>query len=73
MTIDEIIHRHEELEHELKSSLAKMERSDRILEIRKQILENQKQCPHFSNKYNWTVAYGKCPYCGFILDSRGDD
>ena len=72
MTIDEIINRHEELEHELKSSLAKMERSDRILEIRKQILENQKQCPHFSDKYNWTIAYGKCPYCGFVLDVGGN-
>ena len=73
MIIDEIIANHEKLDKELRIALSTMERSDAISEIRHRIIENQKQCPHFSDKYNWTIAYGKCPYCGFVLDSRGDD
>ena len=73
MTIDEIIANHEKLDKELRIALSTMERSDAISEIRHRIIENQTRCPHFSSKYNWMIAYGKCPYCGFVLDSRGDD
>ena len=72
MNIDEIISRHEELDRELRIALSTMERSDKIKHIRTQIIENQKQCPHFSNKYNWTIAYGCCPYCGFEFGTRRD-
>lgn len=65
MNIDDIINTHEFLDKELKIALATMERSNKIKEIREKIIENQKQCPHFSSKYNWTIANGYCPYCGF--------
>lgn len=70
--IDDIINTHEKLERELRLALATMERSDKIFEIKKQIIANQLKCPHFSDKYNWTIAYGKCPYCGFVLDVGGN-
>jgi hypothetical protein len=72
MNIDEIIKTHEKLECELRTALATMERSDKIFEIKKQMIANQSKCPHFSDKYNWTIAYGKCPYCGFVLDIGGN-
>ena len=72
MNIDNIISNHERLDRELKIALSTMERSDRVFEIKKEIIENQKQCPHFSDKYNWTVAYGKCPYCGFHFNVGGN-
>ena len=72
MNIDEIIKTHEKLECELRTALATMERSDKIFEIKKQMIANQSKCPHFSDKYNWTIAYGKCPYCGFVLNVGGN-
>ena len=68
MNIDNIISNYERLDKELKIALSTMERSDRVFEIKKEIIENQKQCPHFSNKYNWTIAAGRCPYCGFTFN-----
>ena len=46
MNIDNIISNHERLDRELKIALSTMERSDRVFEIKKEIIENQKQCPH---------------------------
>lgn len=68
--IDEIIQEHERLEKELRMALAVMERSDRVNEIHKEIIDNQKRCPHFSAQYNWAFIDGKCPYCGFQLKSE---
>ena len=70
--LDDIINTHEKLEHELRLALATMERSDKVFEIKKQIIANQARCPHTSDKYNWTIAYGKCPYCGFIFNKEDD-
>jgi len=71
MNIDEIIKRHETLDKELRMALSIMERSDKVKELRQEILKNQMVCPHFSNKYNWTIAYNKCPYCGFVFQDSG--
>ena len=68
MNIDDIIRTNDELARELRIALATMERSDKVAEIRKKIIDNQKHCPHFSAKYNWTIANGMCPYCGFVFD-----
>lgn len=65
MNIDIIINKHETLDKKLHSALSTMERSDKIMEIRREILNNQKQCPHVSNKYNWAIINDTCPYCGF--------
>ena len=72
--IDEIIRENERLAKELRVALSIMERSDRVNEIHKEIIENQKKCPHFSTKYNWAIVDGVCPYCGFKLtnENRGD-
>lgn len=68
MNMDDIIQTHEELDRQLRVALATMERKDTIANIRHQIIVNQNRCPHFSEKYNWTVAAGRCPYCGFVFD-----
>ena len=65
MTIEQIINNRENLDRQLRVALSTMERSDKIFEIKKQIIENQKQCPHFDNNYNWTITNDTCPYCGF--------
>lgn len=67
MNIEEIIKRRKALEFELTKALTTMERKDTIYEIRMRILENQRDCPHFSEKYNFTEEDGKCPYCGKIM------
>lgn len=64
MNIDEIIKTRKMLDFELTKALTTMERKDTIYEIRMRILENQRACPHFSEKYNFTEEDGKCPYCG---------
>ena len=64
MSIDEIIQKHEELNKKLNFALATFEKKDTIKEIRLQIIENQNQCPHISDKYSWEFVDGKCPYCG---------
>ena len=65
MTIEEIIKNKEELNQKLRFALSTMERSDKIYEIKKAIIENQKLCPHFDSNYNWAVVNDTCPYCGF--------
>lgn len=67
MNIDTIIQTREDLESQLRFALSTMERSDKIKNIRLQIIENQQNCPHYSAKYNWTIADNICPYCGKIM------
>lgn len=65
MNIDDIIATKEKLNNELRVALATMEKKDIIRDIKRAIEENQARCPHFSTKYNWTIADGHtCPYCG---------
>lgn len=71
MEMKQIIANHEALNKELRMALATMERSDKVYEIKKKIIENQNQCPHFSTEYSWAVIDGKCPYCGFQLSAEG--
>lgn len=64
MTMEEIIATHEDLDRKLQIALATMERKSDIEKLRVQIIENQKQCPHFDNNYNWMPVDDRCPYCG---------
>ena len=64
MNIDEIMVKHAQLEHDLNLALATMERKNEIKRIREEILNNQDHCPHFSEKYNFAIIDGICPYCG---------
>ena len=63
--IEEIIKKHNYLERKLRDALSTMERSDKVFEIKKEIIENQKRCPHVSSEYNWAIVNDTCPYCGF--------
>ena len=65
MNIDDIINTRKILDHKLQMALSTMEKKDTIMAIRKEIIQNQKKCPHFSSKYNWVVTAQECPYCGF--------
>jgi len=67
MNIEEIIENRERLDRELRMALSTMEKKDTIAKIRLDIIKNQRACPHFDNRYNWTVIDGVCPYCGFHL------
>lgn len=69
MNIDEIIQKHEQLNKKLIIALSTMERKDDIYKIKQEIINNQKMCPHVSNKYNWVIVNGDCPYCGMHLVS----
>ncbi len=62
--IDEIISTHKRLDQELQIALSTMERKDTVKDIRRQIKENQKRCPHMSIRYNLAEENGICPYCG---------
>lgn len=73
MNIDDIIQNREELNTRLRMALATMERKSTIQEIRKEIIHNQQQCPHFSDKYNWAIVDGVCPYCGYMLGGDKTD
>ncbi len=64
MNIDDIIQRREELENKLNLALATFEKKSVIRDIHLEILQNQEQCPHISDKYNWKFVDGLCPYCG---------
>lgn len=64
MNIEEIIQKREELEKKLNFALATFEKKSVIKDIRLEILENQKLCPHISDKYSWEFVDGVCPYCG---------
>ena len=72
MNINEIINTHDNLKRQLRNALATMERSEKIREIREAIIENQRKCPHFSNKYNWAIVDDTCPYCGFHFATGGE-
>ena len=63
--IDDVIVTREKLDKELRIALSTMERSDKVFEIKKRIIENQKRCPHFDSTYNWAIVNDTCPYCGF--------
>ena len=67
VNIDDIIERHESLERQLKFALSSFEKKEAVKQLRQEIINNQKQCPHLSDKYNWTVASNRCPYCGAQL------
>lgn len=60
-----IIAQRKRLDKELRMALATMERSDKIEQIRKEQIANQKKCPHFSAEFNWAIIDDTCPYCGF--------
>lgn len=64
MNIDEIMRRRAQLDKELAIALTTMDRKDNIQKIREQILANQNNCPHYSEKYNYTRENNICPYCG---------
>ena len=71
MNINEIIQTREQLNNKLRSALSTMERSNKIFEIKKEMIENQKRCPHFDHNYNWAIVDDTCPYCGFHFSAGG--
>lgn len=72
MNIDEIILKNKQLHKQLTYALATMELKDNIRQIREQILENQKHCPHSDSNYNWEIKNNTCPYCGFVFGKGRD-
>ncbi len=73
MKIDDLISRHEQLSRDLNIALSTMERKSTIAEIRKQLIELQNVCPHFSNELNYEMTDGHCPYCGKKLEVWRND
>ena len=73
MNMNEIIRKHTELEMRLKTALSTMERKSTINEIHKELIDLQKQCPHFSAEHNFAIIDGECPYCGKQLEAIRND
>lgn len=73
MTMTELISRHEKLSRDLNIALATMERKSTIAEIRKELIQLQNICPHFSSEHNFTMVDGYCPYCGKKLEEWRND
>lgn len=73
MTTKEIIEKHEILNKKLQMALATMERKDTIAKVRKEIMDLQSECPHFSDdpNFQWTYANGTCPFCGYTFAVEG--
>ena len=63
MDVIDIKKRYNELSVELKKALTKMERSDRVLNIRDEIKALQALCPHNMGNYDFSQSE-ECPYCG---------
>lgn len=63
MTIEEITSASAQLNEELRQALSTMERSDKVMRIRKEIRALQAQCPH-SDKYQFGLET-ICSYCGY--------
>lgn len=66
MDIEEVKVIYDELNEQLQYALSHMELSDDIRNIRKALLELQKECPHGDFIHNYAL-YEKCPYCGKIF------
>lgn len=65
MDVSYIKKRYNELDKKLTIALSTMARKSDIYDIKKEMLELQKQCPHYDPKDNYTIIEGnKCPYCG---------
>ncbi len=63
MDINTIKVKYENLNHELKQALARMEKTDRVFIIRDAIKDLQQLCPHNNGNYDFSNS-DECPYCG---------
>lgn len=63
MDINSIGAKYKELSAELKKTVAKMERTDRVFIIRDEIKDLQQLCPHNNGSFDFSDA-DECPYCG---------
>ena len=63
MDIESIKVQYENLNSELKQTVARMERTDRVFAIRDAIKDLQKLCPHDNGNYDFSNT-DECPYCG---------
>jgi Zn finger protein HypA/HybF involved in hydrogenase expression len=73
MNMDEIIRKHADIERRLMFALSTMERKSTINEIHKELIDLQKQCPHFSVEHSFAIIDGECPYCGKQLEAIRND
>lgn len=73
MNMNEIIRKHEELERRLIVAVSTMERKSTISEIYVELIDLQRQCPHFSAEHNFAIIDGECPYCGKQLEAIRND
>lgn len=73
MNMNEIIRKHAELERRLIIAVSTMERKSTINEIHKELIDLQRQCPHFSAEHNFAIIDGECPYCGKQLEAIRND
>ena len=64
MNMNEIIHKYEELKRRLIIAVSTMEKKSTINEIHEELIDLQKQCPHFSAEHNFAIIDNECPYCG---------
>ena len=66
----EVIHvKYRELSNEIKLALATMERSDRVKELRQELVALQNQCPHtYANGTFARNENDRCVFCGKVIE-----
>lgn len=64
MTGKEIFEQKEKLNSRLNSLLSVMAYTDQIKEIREELKELSRKCPHTDANFILEVKNGRCPYCG---------
>lgn len=73
MNVANIIKQREVISRQLTFALSTMDKKDTIKELREQLIDLQKQCPHFDSNFNWTIIDDECPYCGKVIFGGNDD
>ena len=63
MDMNNIKVQYESLNKELKQAVARMERTDRVVIIRKAIQDLQHLCTHNNVSFDFSTT-AECPYCG---------
>ncbi len=64
MTIEEIMSQRKQLNAELRLAASQMTLNDNVRAVFQKIQALQQICPHQSDKYNYSIEDGICPYCG---------
>lgn len=64
MTGREILAKREQLDTKMKELLSTMTLTEEVKQVRKELKNLSKECPHSDEFCNFAIIDGVCPYCG---------